>query len=201
MNFWCWLSANSSALQGIAALFGVALASVTIYVLFVTWKAVRRQAAAAEDQAAAARALTVVAKEQTKAAVDAAAAAQRQSDLLSAQIEQSVAPLLVAEPDDRPDFRNYKLVNRGPGVAFHIFYWNGGLEVKNRGEGIPVTPVQPSTLGSGNFAYLPIPPAWEVFTVMYKGSDRNQRWTVVYRDANKGQQHVVRKGLQEVYLA
>jgi len=180
---------------------GTALALITILVLIVTWMAIKRQAAAAEAQANAALTLTEVAEKQTKAAVDAAESARRQSDLLSSQIEQAVAPLLVAEPDDRPGFKNYKLVNRGPGVAFQIFYWNGGLDEKNRGIGIPVIPVQPSTLGPGNSVYLPIPPAWEAFTVRYKGIDREERWTIVYRDPLKGQEHVVRKGAQEFYLS
>jgi hypothetical protein len=163
--------------------------------------AIKRQALAAEEQAEAARALTQVAKDQTKAATDAAESARKQSDLLSSQIEQSIAPLLVAEPDDRPYMKNYKLVNRGPGVAFQIFYWKGGIEMKVPGQSIQIFPVQPSTLGSGNYAYLPIPPAWEVFTVRYKGLDREERWTIVYSDPNKGQEHIVSKGLKKFYLA
>jgi hypothetical protein len=201
MNVWRWLSSNSAAVQSIAALFSIVLASVTIYVLIVTWRAIKRQAAATEQQAAAARALTQVAADQTLAAKDAAESARRQSELLSSQIEQSVAPLLVVEPDDRPHFQNCKLVNRGPGVAFQICYWNGGLALKNHGKGPDTTPVQPSTLGPGNSAYLQIPPAWEVLTVRYKGIDRGERWTVFYRDRNKPQEHVVMKGLQESYLS
>ncbi|MFI5090872.1 MAG: hypothetical protein ACHP7P_12510 [Terriglobales bacterium] len=174
---------------------------ITIYVLVVTWKAIKRQAAAAEAQAEAARALTQVAKDQTKAAMDAAESARRQSDLLSSQIEQSVAPLLVAEPDGSGQLGNYKLVNRGPGVAFKIFYWRGELDAKNQGDGLQIFLVQPSTLGPGNSAHLRVPPDWEVFTVRYKGIDRAKRWTVVYRDPSKPQEHVVSKGLQELYLS
>jgi hypothetical protein len=36
---------------------------------------------------------------------------------------------------------------------------------------------------------------------MYKGIDREPRWTVVYSDPNKPQDHVVKKGLQQVYLS
>ena len=201
MNIWCWLNSNSSSIQSVAALSSTALALITICVLIVTWIAIKRQADAAEAQAEAARLLTQVARDQTKAAIDAAESARRQSELLSSQIEQSVAPLLVAEPDDRPNFKNYKLVNRGPGVAFKILYWKGGLELKDQGEGVPIFPVQPSTLGAGNSAYLQIPPGWEVFTVRYKGIDRGERWTVVYLDPRRPQEHVVRKGLQEIYLS
>lgn len=199
-NLWCWLTSNSGPLQSISALLSVGLAFVTIVVLVITWRAIKRQAKAAEEQAIAARALTEVATEQTKAAVDAARSAEKQSNLLSAQIEQSTAPLLVSEPDDRSGFKNYKLVNRGPGVAFQLFYWQGGLDVRSS-EGFPAFFISPSTLAPGNYVYLPIPPAWEVFTVRYKGVDRGERWTIVYRDPTKPQEHVVRKGLQEFYLA
>jgi type II secretory pathway pseudopilin PulG len=180
-----WLARNSAALQSIATICGVVLAAITILVLVATWKAIRRQAEAAEDQAAAARA-------QTQAAKDAAESARKQSDLLLAQIEQSTAPLLVAEPDDRDGFRNCKLVNRGAGVAFQIFYWQGDLDAPKDGRTVSHS-VRPSTLGAGNFVYLPIPPAWPVFTVRYKGVDREERWTVVYQDPVKDQHHWVRK--------
>ena len=200
MNVWCWFDSNSAVIQGIAALSSVALAAVTISVLVVTWKAIKRQAIAAEEQAKAARALTQVAKDQTKAAIDAADSARKQSDLLSSQIEQSSAPLLVVEPDERQGWKNCKLVNRGPGVAFKIFYWNGELELKNQGP-VSVFPVRPSTLGPGNFAYLQIPHAWEVITIQYKGVDRNMRWTVYYLEGQKPQEHVVQSGLQEFNLS
>jgi hypothetical protein len=201
MNFWCWLNSYSAAVQSIAALCSALLALFTILVLIVTWKSIKRQAAAAVDQAEAARALTKVAKEQTRAAVDTAESARRQSELLLSQIEQNTAPLLVAEPDDRygVNLRNGKLVNRGPGVAFQIFFWQGGLDAREQGS-IPITNVEPSTLGPGNFAELRVPFDWEVFTVRYKGVDREERWTVVYRDPGKGQDHWVKKGLQIISL-
>jgi hypothetical protein len=200
MKLWCWLNANAGALQSIGTLIGVALATLSIYVLSVTWAAIKRQAVAAEAQADAARALTRVALDQTNAAIAAAAAAQQQSDLLSKQIEQSIAPLLVAEPDDRQRMNGYKLVNRGPGVAFKVKGWKGGHETRTTGQSLPIS-IQPSTLGPQNFAYLSIPPGWEVFTVSYKGTDRQERFTIVYRDINKPQEHVVTKGLQEFYLS
>jgi len=201
MTFWSWLNSNSAALQSIAALLGTALAAITIWVLLITWRAIKRQAAAAEGQTEAARALTRVAEEQTKAAIDAAESARKQSDLLSSQIEQSTAPLLVAEPDDRQGLKNYKLVNRGAGVAFQIFFWKGSLDLKDQAGGISIVPVQPSTLGPGNWTYIAAPPAWDVITVRYKGIDREERWTIVYRDYTKPQQHVVKKGLKEFYLS
>ena len=200
MDTWCWLNANSGALQSLFAILGAVLTVASIFVLTVTWRAIKRQALASELQADAARALTQVAEEQTKAAKDAAAAAKTQCDLLSSQLELSTAPLLVAEPDDRSNMKNYKLVNRGQGMAFQVYYWQGGLEVKDQGA-IPIIPVQPSTLAPGSFVYVPIPPGWLSWTVRYKGIDRQERWTIVYRDANKGQEHVMRRGLQEIYLA
>jgi len=200
MDTWCWLNANSGALQSLFAILGAVLTVASIFVLTVTWRAIMRQALASELQADAARALTQVAEEQTKAAKDAAASAKTQCDLLSSQLELSTAPLLVAEPDDRSNMKNYKLVNRGQGMAFQVYYWQGGLEVKDQGA-MPIIPVQPSTLAPDSFVYVPIPPGWLSWTVRYKGIDRQERWTIVYRDANKGQEHVMRRGLQEIYLA
>jgi hypothetical protein len=123
--------------------------------------------------------LTRVATEQTKAAIDAADSARKQSNLLSSQLEQATAPLLVAEPDDRLGSRGHKLVNRGPGIAFQIFWWHGKFDAKNQSD---IHPIQPSTLGSGNFAYLAVPPIFQVITVEYTGIDREARWTTFYRD-------------------
>lgn len=201
MSLWNWLLMNSAAVQGVASLLSILLAVITVIVLLITWKAVKRQAAAAEEQATAARAATAVAEEQKKAAVDAAESAKRQSELLSAQLEQSTAPLLVAEPDDRQGMKNVRLVNRGPGVAFKIFYYNGPMELLQPGASVRIMTVQPSTLGSGNFVYLPVPPVWDVTTIVYKGTDRMERFTIIYKDPNKAQEHVVTKGLQRIYLS
>jgi hypothetical protein len=194
-----WLSQNSGSLQAAGVLVSAILTSLTIYVLFITLSAVKRQAFASEAQAEAARSQAEVAQAQTKAVVEQAASAQRQSDLLAAQIEQGLAPLLVAEPDDRPNMQNYKVVNHGPGPAFQVFYWQGGLESMTQ-EGCQIHSVLPSTLGTGSFAYLPIPPGWVTFTVRYKGLDRQERWTVVYADPSQPQEHIVERGLQQVYL-
>lgn len=223
------------ALTSTIALWTGALAFINLVVLWLTWRATRRQAKASELQATAARALIQVAEEQTKAArdaalsaqhqaesselqakaaralidvateqttatKDAAVSAQRQCELLSSQMEQATAPLIVAEPDDRLNMSNFKVINQGKGVAFQVFYWQGGLEVKDS-QGFRIYPVQPSTMAPGVSAYLPIPPAWEVFTVRYKGIDREERWTVVYRDSRKSQQHIVRHRGQELYLS
>ena len=158
MRFWSWLLTNSAAIQGVAALVSALLTVITIIVLIVTWKAIRRQASAAEEQAAAARAATAVAEIQKKAAIDAAESARKQSELLSYQLELSTAPLLVAEPDDRDGMKNVKLFNRGSGVAFKIRYFNGHMDSLQAGTSVQIMPVQPSTLGSSNFVYLPIPP-------------------------------------------
>lgn len=200
MNPWEWLGANAAQVQSIAALLVIVLTVVTIVVLWATWRAIKRQAVASELQADAARALTRVAEEQTKAAVDAAKSSKEQAELLARQFELSTAPLIVGEPDDRPNMKNCKIVNRGQGVAFQVIYWQGGLEVRSQGA-FGVFPVQPSTLAPGTFVYLPIPPGWETWTIRYKGSDRQERFTIMHRDPSKPQEHVVRQGLQEVYLS
>lgn len=200
MNAWHWIDSNSSVLQSASALAGIIFSAVSIIVLIVTWRAIKRQAVASELQAAAARSLTRVAEEQTKAAIDAAASGKQQAELLARQFELNTAPLLIGEPDDRPNMKNCKIVNRGQGVAFQVLYWQGGLEIRNQGS-FPIFPIQPSTVAPGAFVYLPIPPAWESWTIRYKGSDRQERWTIMYRDPNKMQEHVIRQGLQEVYLA
>jgi len=185
---WNWLITNSAAVQAVASAVSGLLSLAAIVVLLITWGAIKRQAKAAEDQ--------------TKAATDAAEAARKQGELLSAQLEQSTAPLLVVEPDDRQGYKNYKVLNRGPGVAFQIFYWQGELELAldPARKGNPITPVRPSTLGPGSFIYLPIPPAWTVFTIRYKGADREERWTVVHRDGTEDQHHWVRKLGQVISL-
>jgi hypothetical protein len=195
-----WFATNSAALQNIAALSSLVLTIVSIGVLFVTWRAVKRQAIASELQAEAAKALTAVAQEQTQAAQEAARAANTQCDLLSSQLELEIAPLLVAEPDDRPNMVGYKIVNRGKGAAFQVLYWNGGFEKDNLHQCRQMTVVSPSTLAPNAAFYLPIPTAWECWTVRYRGIDRQERWTIVYRDG-RPQEHVMRKGSQEVYLA
>jgi hypothetical protein len=197
---WPWLESNVGAIQSIAALVSAALAAMTIVVLVVTWRSIKRQAVASEEQAEAARALTQVAKEQTAAALDAAQSAKRQSELLSSQIEQSTAPLLVVELDPGVAPVKFDLVNRGPGVAFQIFFWIGPLDLKDQ-DTISIDFIQPSTLGPGGRTRLPLPPVWDAVTIRYKGIDRAQRWTIFYNDRSKPQEHVVAKGLQTVYLS
>jgi len=195
MNIVGWMNSNAGALQSIAAIVSVVLSIVTIGVLIVTWRAIR-------EQAEAARELTKVARQQTKAAVDSAEAAQKQSALLSDQMEQATSPLLVCEPDDRDGYKCMKLVNRGQGVAFQAFYWKGGFDEKEKqSTGLPIIPIQPSTLGTGNSTYLPVPPAWDVITVRYKGISRQERWTLYYKDPKTPQQHIVQRGFQQVSLS
>ena len=126
--------------------------------------------------------------------------AKAQTDILASQLELSTAPLLVVKLGDKPGFSGTVVVNRGLGIAFQVFYWQGGLETRN--QGYLGTFTIPSTLAPGASASLRIPTEWESWTIMYRGVDRQERWTVAYRDWNtKPQEHVVRKGLQEIYLA
>jgi len=192
-NVWCWLNANSDALGSVSAV-------LTILVLSVTWFAIKRQATASELQADAARALTKAALEQTSAARDAAESTKRQADLLSSQLELSTAPLLVVEPDDRPTGFGKRIVNRGPGPAFQVHYWRGGIEPTGSGTVRNILAVEPSTLAPGSCVYVSIPGDWESWTVQYKGVDLRERWTLFYRDPSKGQVHVMRKGGRETYM-
>jgi hypothetical protein len=184
MDIWSWLNANSGALQSILAL-------VTICVLFITWGAIKIQADAA-------RALTKVAVEQTQAALDAAAATNRQADLLASQLELSTAPLLVSELDSIRIGRI--VVNRGLGTAFQVRYWQGTRESKNQGAD-HILFTEPSTLAPDAHAELYLPDSWLSWTICYKGSDLQERWTTAFRAANKPQEHVIRKGTQEILIA
>ena len=83
-------------------------------------------------------------------------------------------------------------------MAFQVYYWQGASESQGTN---PVSFTQPSTLAPGSQAELRIPGDWESWTIFYKGSDRQERRTTAYRDPNKPQEHVIRKGLQEIHLA
>jgi hypothetical protein len=181
MNPWQWMNSNAEAVQSIAALLAIVLTVITIGVLIVTWKAIKVQADAA-------RALT-----QT---------AERQNRLLAAQLELSTAPLLVFEPDDRPMGSRLKLVNRGPGIAFQIQYWQGGFELFHPRPGMAyaLRTLDPSTLAPGMFAYLAIPEQWQSWTVKYKGIDDQERATKMNRDNLGGQHYIIRRNEKEITL-
>ena len=178
MNLWAWLNSNSGALQSTLAL-------VTILVLCFTWWVINIQANAA-------RALTRVAVQQTQAARDAADSTKRQADLIANQLELNTAPFLVTELGSR-------VVNRGLGMAFNVHYWQGTREMKGEG---PSSFVVPSTLAPGSEAELRLPGDWACWTISYKGSDGQDRWTTAHRDHyRKPQEHVIRKGTEEVHIA
>jgi hypothetical protein len=191
MNVWCWLNTNSGALQSIVAVMGAVLTVASIIVLFVTYRAVK-------EQADAARALTKGAEEQTQAAKNAAESTKRQADLASSQLELSTAPLIVAKSGINPkaNIQVHQLSNRGQGVAFQVGYWKGPHNLI----GAEVFFINPSTLASGDCVDI-AEREWEVWTIRYKGIDRQDRWTVVYRDKDKPQEHIVRDGLKEIYLS
>lgn len=200
MKLWDWLQFNSIPLQSISALFATVLTVVTIWVLLITWRAIQRQAVASELQADAARALMRVAEEQTKAAKDAAVAAKRQADLIAIQIDMSMSPLLVAEPDDSNPIRghrSYRLINRGQGVAFQVHYWEAHMNARDGSRAIHA--VQPPTLAPGVSAGIVVPDRLECWTVQYKGIDNQERWLMVYLEPGRGQQHTIRiAGTQKV---
>ncbi len=188
MNDWSWLNANSGALQSVLAL-------VTIFVLgFTAW--------AIKVQADAARALTRVAEEQSKAAKAAAASAEVQARLTAEQTELSTAPLLVFEPDERVHNNEWRLVNRGQGVAFQVHLWQGGFEHFHPREGTAYScmVLNPSTLAPGMSIYLKIDPQWREWTLKYKGIDDQHRATKMNRNNSGGQHYIIRRGGKEITL-
>jgi hypothetical protein len=175
MSFWSWLIANSATLQFVVS---AALSLMTILVLIVTWTAIKKQADATVAQVEAAR---------------------KQVELLQYQIEQSTAPLLVITWGKPGSPETHRIVNQGPGIAFQIFYWEGGFEFKDKG--VKIEWVEPSTLGPGQSAPIAVSGICDALTVRCKGVDRNQRWSVFYCSSQKPQQHIVERGLQEVFLS
>jgi hypothetical protein len=203
---WPWLESapNSAALQAVTSVISVLVSAVTIYVLLITWRAVRRQALAAERQEEASRALIRVSEEQTKATINASAAAQEQSQLLSLQYEQSLAPLLVARLKLGGPGNAYQLLeikNVGPGTAFKLVVMPCKVEVGARGVTYPMQAFSPTTLGSGESGeiYFNASPDGYV-SVGYRGSDGNDRYTIIRNKELFWQEHWVRRGVQFVEL-
>lgn len=175
------MNANAGAVQSVAACLAAALAGITIGVLIVTWKAIKVQADAA-------RALTRT--------------AERQNRLLADQIELSTAPLLVFEPCEGPAGRDWKVVNRGLGVAFQVQCWQGGFErfhLRPGSENV-YRVLNPSTIPPGMFAYVEIDPLWESVTVKYRGIDDQARATKMNQDNQGNQHYIVRRGGKEITL-
>lgn len=181
MNFWQWLNANSGALQSIAGILAAVLTGVTIGVLIVTWKAIKVQSDAA-------RALT-----QT---------AERQNRLLADQLELSTAPLLVFEACEGPAGKDWKVINRGLGVAFHVQCWPGGFENfhPRPGGGYSYKVLSPSTIPPGMFAFVEIDPLWKTVTVKYRGIDDHARATKMNQEDQGNQHYIIRRGGTEVTL-
>lgn len=178
MGIWNWLNANAGAIQSIAALLVAVLAVVVIIVLIVTRGAIKAHAEAT-----------------ARAASDVAECAELQAELLASQIELSTAPFLVSELS--PGYINPAqiVVNRGAGIAFHVRYWHGTRDLVERQT---VSFTQPSTLAPGSNAELHLEDRWASWTISYKGGDGQERWTIAYRDREKPQEHIVRRGGKEV---
>jgi hypothetical protein len=130
MNFWCWLTANSEALLTLAALVGAILSVVTIFVLIVTWRAIKAQADAANaltdvanKQLVAAVASSAVADAQRKATEDAANAERAHSELTRHQILAQLRPVLVFGIKLHPTMGGSIITfveNHGEGIALNI---------------------------------------------------------------------------------
>lgn len=203
---WGWLDveSNSAAVQAVGSILSVIVGTVTIIVLAITWKAVKRQAAAAEEQTAASRALIEAAQQQTKATNDAAAAAEEQSKLLGLQYEQNMAPLIVARramggPGGM--FNMLNLTNVGAGAAFGVVVMRGKVELGALNKSYEAVEFSPSTLGAGEDSQAAFYPGEDgCMTVQYRGSDRIDRYTIVSSKTGFWQEHWVRRGTQFVGL-
>jgi hypothetical protein len=205
-NIWDWFacSSNSTALQAVGTLLSVLVGVVTVGVLIVTWKAIKRQAEAAEEQEKASRALIEAAMQQTIATIEAAAAAKEQSRLLALQYEQGMAPLIVGRlgiggPGNK--WTMLELKNVGAGTAFGVVVIKGKVELGVANKTYPTVEFSPSTLGSGEGGSVPLDTTIDGFmTVQYRGADRIERHTIVSNQNGFRQEHWVQRGLQFIGL-
>jgi hypothetical protein len=201
---WGWLSTNSAAVQAIASALSVVVGIVTIFVLGVTWRAIRRQARAAEEQTAASGALIEAAQQQTKATDEAAAAAKEQSRLVALQYEQSMAPLIVARRTIGGPARAFtmlQLTNVGSGAAFRVILVKGKVDLEGQNKSYQTIDSSPSTLGPGEEWEANFDPDADGFmTVLYRGSDRIDRYTIIGTKGGFWQEHWVRRGTQLIGL-
>lgn len=123
---------------------------------------------------------------------------RRQADLVAAQTERSIAPLLVAEVDEAnpvAGHKSYRLFNRGQGIAFQVHYWEG--HVNARFNSRTIRRVHPPTIGPGASAQVVIDGRLETWTARYKGIDDQERWLMVYLGDDRGQQHTIRLAGEE----
>ncbi len=201
---WGWLNANSAALQAVGSALSIGVGVVTIFVLVITWKAIRRQARAAEEQTAASGALIEAARQQTKATDEAAAAAKEQNRLGSLQYEQSMAPLIVARRTfggPGGTWNMLQLTNVGAGAAFGVVLTRGRVDLEALGESYEAVDFSPSTLGAGEDGEAYFYPDDEGFmTARYRGSDRIERYTIISSQGGFRQEHWVRRGTQFIGL-
>ena len=96
-QFWCWLTANAVALESLAALVGLVLSAVTIFVLIITWKAIKAQANAANALIDVAKEQADAAKKQTEVGEQQRLASERASLAAEKQVEAAIASSAVAE--------------------------------------------------------------------------------------------------------
>jgi hypothetical protein len=201
---WVWLNTNSAPLQAIGSALSVLVGIATIVVLIATWIAIRRQAEAAEEQTAASGALIEAAQQQTKATDEAAAAAKEQSRLVTLQYEQSMAPLIVARRTvggPQMMFSMLQLTNVGAGAAFGVILVKGKVDLEGQNKSYQTIDSSPSTLGPGEEWEANFDPDADGFmTVLYRGSDRIDRYTIIGTKGGFWQEHWVRRGTQLIGL-
>jgi hypothetical protein len=125
MDFWQWVTCNSAALQIIAALVGALLSLVTIGVLYVTWRAIKRQAKAAEK-------LTEATQQQIETSKAQASAAKEQVEVARRQITESLRPILTFSTV--AIYKKGYVKNEGCGVALDVWYTYGTLAAPSQPE-------------------------------------------------------------------
>jgi len=124
MISWQWLTTNSITLQGLFAAIGAVLTFVTIVVLVITWRAVKRQAIASEK-------LTEATERQIATSTEQAKAAREQVEVARRQITESLRPILVARLGGTSEIntgeivQQVKIKNEGAGVALDVWWTHG----------------------------------------------------------------------------
>lgn len=124
MNLWQWLTANSIPLQSLFAAVGALLTVVTILVLVITWRAVKRQALASEK-------LIESTTYQISTSMDQAKAAREQVEVARRQITESLRPILLARIGLRDTNNKGEIIlhltvkNEGAGAALDAWWTYG----------------------------------------------------------------------------
>lgn len=208
---WIWLrdAQNASGIQVVASIFALSLTAATIYVLYITWRAINQQALATEEQIKVSKELIKLTQMQTVATESACDASKRQVEFMKLEYEQKLAPLLVVRFKDGQSIKigsQIQIRNVGAGAAFKVTLTLGRSAFdavsRNQSSESTLTYIGESTIGPGdltNASFAPGDDNW--MTLRYLGADRNERYTL-FTASNYGvrHEHWVRTGLQFIGL-